>query len=72
MLLHVSVNQNHHEGAYGVCLAKVTLLASKKIFRYWTVWSCGRILFSPAGMCKVHRHSLTLHCARCTYQQDWL
>jgi len=29
--------KNNNQGAYGVCFAKVTILASVKILRYWTV-----------------------------------
>ena len=33
MLLHVSVYLNHHQGAYSLCFAKVTILVSVKILR---------------------------------------
>jgi hypothetical protein len=34
----------HNQGAYSLCFAKVTILASVKILRYRTVRLCGRIL----------------------------
>jgi len=44
---------NHHQGAYSLCFAKVTILVSVKIHRYWTVQSCGYRV----------KQSLTLHSA---------
>jgi len=34
MLLHVSVQLNHHQGACSLCFAKVTILVSVNILSY--------------------------------------
>jgi len=37
MLLNVLVQLNHHQGACSLCFAKVTILVSVNILRYYTV-----------------------------------
>jgi len=61
MFLHVSVQPNHHQGAYSLCFAKVTILVSLKILRYRTVRLCGRTLIQSCW-CVYRAHCSSALC----------